>query len=186
MITLRYALTAADFSSFSTYVQLDAPGKKKVIYKRLLPIMIVFGIICGINIYTSVITGNFTITDLIPFVVFAALFLFPIVSARMRLQRQAESFAANPQNARMFSMVDHYFSEAGVIIKDDAIETKFQWSAFIRKDETRDHIFLFVYSSYALIIPKRVFRSEVEKEELSKLFSQYISFDAEMGHLVKS
>ncbi|MEI9957849.1 MAG: YcxB family protein [Ferruginibacter sp.] len=71
------------------------------------------------------------------------------------------------------------------MVKDDIKETKFQWNTFVKKQENAAYIFLYIYSTTALIIPKSVLRSEVEKEQLMKLLSQHISFDAEVGHLVK-
>lgn len=183
MIALRYALTPEDFSNFTIYVQLDAPGKKKRLYKSLRPLIIIFTILTIYNISTAITSQTVSIADFIgvPFILF--LLLFPTLSARPRLKRQSLQYATNPDNAAVFLMTDHIFSETGVLMKDDVKEIKFQWSAFIKKQETDSYIYLFIQSNGAIIIPKRVFRSEVEKEQLAKIFAQYLSFDAELGHL---
>ncbi|MGG9962718.1 YcxB family protein [Ferruginibacter sp. SUN106] len=186
MISLRYALTNEDFANFSVYVQIDAPGKKRLIYKSLRPLIIIFSIVCIYNISLAVQSGNISPVDFIGVPIILFLFFFPVLSARPRLRKQALKYAANSENAAVFNMTDYIFSETGVVVKDSVKETKFQWAAFIKKQETPEYIYLFLHSTSALIIPKKMIRSEVEKEQLSKLLSQYISFDAEVGHLVNT
>jgi hypothetical protein len=65
------------------------------------------------------------------------------------------------------------------------METRFQWKSFIKKQENREYYFLFTSSMQAVIVPKRVFKNTDEKIQFEKLLSQYLSFDAEIGHLVK-
>jgi len=186
MISLRYALTPEDFVNFTVYVQLEAPGKKKLIYKSLRPLIIIFAIVCIYNISTAVSSNSASPFDFIGIPIILFLLLFPMLSAKPRLKKQALQFAGNVENAGIFNISDHVFSETGVLVKDVVKETRFQWNAFIKKQETAAYIYLFIQSNSALIIPKKVIRSEVEREELAKLFAQYISFDAEVGHLVKN
>jgi len=185
MISLRYALTPEDFANFSIYVQVEAPGKKKLLFKSLRPLIIIISIIFIANIATSIGSGTLDFTSFIALPIIIFLFLYPTLSAKPRLKKQALQFAANPENAAVFTMTDHVFSETGVLIKDSSKEIKFQWSAFIKKQENNDYIFLFLQSNNALIIPKKVLRSQAEKEQLEKLLAQYISFDAELGYLVE-
>jgi hypothetical protein len=184
MITLRYALTPEDFANFSIYVQIDAPGKKKLIFKSLRPLIIIISIIFIANLAGTIASGTLDFSSFIGLPIILFLFLYPTLSAKPRLKKQALQFAANPENAAVFTMTDHIFSETGIIIKDATKEIKFQWTAFIKKQDNNDYIFLFLHSNNALIIPKRVLRSQVEKEQLEKLLAQYISFDAEVGYLV--
>src|SRR5882762_8674640 len=186
MITFRYSLTPQDFANFTVYVQLEAPGKKKMLTKRLLrPIFLVVILIGLINMTTSFIGDNFNIADIIPLFIFLALMLIPVFTLKARLKKAALKVAGNPENAAIFNMADYTFSETGIWYKDTSKEIKYQWNAFIKKQETAGYIYLFLHSTNALIIPKNIFRSQVEKEQLEKLLSQYISFDAEVGHLVK-
>jgi len=186
MVSLRYALTPEDFIHFTVYVQLEAPGKKKLIYKSLRPLIIIFSIVCIYNISISISSQSAKPLDFIGIPIILFLLLFPVLSAKPRLKKQALKFASNPENAAVFNISDHIFSETGVQVKDAVKETKFQWSAFIKKEETAGYIYLFIQSNSALIIPKKAIRSEVEKEQLENLLAQYISFDAELGHLVKN
>ena len=186
MITFRYALTPEDFANFTVYVQLEAPGKKKMLIKRFLrPIFLFVIFICVINISTSFIGDNFSVAEMIPIIFFLVIVLIPVLTLKARLKNAALKVARNPENAAIFNMADYTFSETGILYKDTSKEIKYQWNAFIKKQETAGYIYLFLHATNALIIPKNIFRSQVEKEQLEKLLSQYISFDAEVGHLVK-
>ena len=85
----------------------------------------------------------------------------------------------------MFSMTTYNFSETGVFIKDDVKESKLNWRAFIKKMENDKYYYLYLNANSAYIIPKKVLKSSVQKEELESLFAKYLSFNAEVGHLVK-
>jgi len=186
MINLRYALTPADFASFSAYVQIDAPGKKKVIFKKYLPLIVILLGVFGINIASGVMEGKFDTGILAGIAIFITFLSFSIFSVKPRLKKQALQFAANTENAALFNMADYVFAETGVQVKDAIKDVKYQWSAFVKKEESAEAIYLFLLSSSAIIIPKRVFRSVVEKEKFDQLLSTHLSFNAELGHLVKN
>jgi hypothetical protein len=185
MISFRFSLTPDDFSNYSIYVQLEAPGKKKLIFKRYWPVIIVMVLVFLINIINGFVTNKFDSTITIGIPVFAFIFLSSVFSLKPRIKKLALKFAASAENVSVFRMTDYIFSETGVIAKDEVKEVQFQWAAFIKKVETDNYFYLFLHSTNALIIPKRVFRSSVEKDTFTQLLSTHISFDAELGHLVK-
>lgn len=185
MISFRFALTPDDFANYSIYVQLEAPGKKKLIFKRYWPLMIVISLLFFIEILDGFLTDTFDNTFIIGICVFAFILLSSAFSLKPRIKKLAFKFAASAENASVFRMTDYTFSETGVIAKDDVKEVQFQWAAFIKKVETDHYFYLFLHSTNALIIPKRIFRSQLEKDRFTLLLSTHISFDAELGHLVK-
>ena len=158
MISLRYALTPEDFANFTVYVQLEAPGQKKAIYKSLRPLIIIMAIIVIANVATTIASGHPDSGNFIGVGIVLALLILPTLSLKPRLKKKALAFAANPENAAVFSMTDHIFSETGVLLKNDSSESKFQLKAFIKKQETAEYIYLFIQSNNALIIPKKVIR----------------------------
>jgi hypothetical protein len=186
MLTLRFAITPDDFANFSAYVHLEAPGKKKQLFKKYLPLIIILSIFLFINITSGIFSDSIDLTVYIGFAVFISFMLINFFSIRPRLKKQAQKFAADSENAAVFNMIDYTFSETGLLTKDNFKETKFQWPAFIKKGETADYFFLFIYSASAIIIPKRIFKSTVEKEKLEALLATHLSFDAEVGHLIKT
>ena len=93
------------------------------------------------------------------------------------------SNAANNQSIFLDTQID--ISETGISMKDELSETKLQWKAFVKKQENADYYFLFTNSIQALIFPKRIFKTAEDKARFQQLLSQHLSFDAEVGHLIK-
>lgn len=184
MISFRFSLTPDDFANYSVYVQLEAPGKKKLIFKKYWPLIIVMSLVFLINIINGFFTDQFDSTITIGIPVFAFIFFSSMFSLKPRIKKLALKFAASTDNSSVFRMTDYTFSETGVITKDEVKEVQLQWAAFIKKAETDQYFYLFLHSTNALIIPKRIFRSQVEKDKFTQLLSAHISFDAELGHLV--
>lgn len=185
MISFRFALSPDDFANYSIYVQLEAPGKKKLIFKKFWPLIIVMLLVFFIDIINGFLTDKFDNTLIIGISVFAFILLSSAFSLKPRIKKLAYKFAASAENASVFRMTDYTFSETGVTAKDEVKEIQFQWAAFIKKAETDNYFYLFLHSTNALIIPKRIFRSQVENDTFTQLLSTHISFDAELGHLVK-
>jgi ABC-type transport system involved in cytochrome bd biosynthesis fused ATPase/permease subunit len=169
MISLRYALTKEDFANFSVYVQIDAPGKKKMLFKTFWPVIIILVIIGTLNIVTAAFSQKLAFSDFIGIPVVLLLFLYPILSAKPRIKKQALKFAANSDNASIFNITDYIFSETGILVKDAYKETRFQWNAFIKKQENKDYILLFLHSTNALIIPQKIFQVGGGKRTIRKI-----------------
>ena len=185
MITLQYAITKEDYINYYTYVMWDAPEKrrKRINYYTRQVIPIILFIIAFY--YTGIFERNSKFILLILGFIFLTS-LLSLFNVRSNTVRQAEKVADDPDNSSIFLDILMIISETGISTKDALMETKFSWKSFIKKQESREYYFLFVSSMQALIIPKRIFNSTDEKKQFEKLLSQYLSFDAEIGHLVKS
>ena len=185
MVTLQYALTKEDYVNYYTYVMWDAPEnrRKRIIYyiKQIIPIILFIAAFY----YTGIFERNSKFILLILGFIFLTS-LLSLIGVRSNTSRQAEKVADDPNNSSIFLEVSMIVSETGIATKDALVETKFQWRSFIKKQESDAYYFLFTSSIQALIVPKRVFTNAADKLQFEKLLSQYLSFDAEIGHLVKS
>lgn len=114
------------------------------------------------------------------------LIIFSSFRIRHRYINAAKQFAVSPSNSSYFIQKEIIFSETGLALKDNLSDSTFRWKSFIKKYENEEYYFLFTSSIQALIIPKRITKTEAEKEVLHKLFLQHLSFDAEIGHLLKT
>ncbi len=185
MLSLQYALTREDYTNYYTYVMWDAPEnrKKRTTYylKQLIPIaffLLAFyytGLFDRNSLFILVIAGFLVLTSLLS-----------LFGVRSNIKRQAEKIAENPANSSIFLPLALSASEAGLSIKDELSEGRFQWKAIIRKQENHQYYFLFINGIQAIIIPKRAFHSSDEKQLFDKLLQQQLSFDAEIGHLLRS
>lgn len=185
MISLQYALTKEDFINYHSFVMWDAPEnkRKKLIYyvRQMIPIIL----FSAAFYYTGIFDRNSKFILLIAaFILLTS--LLSLFGIRSNTIKQAEKIANDPGNSSIFLETNLIVSESGISIKDILTETKFQWNAFIKKQESKKYFFLFTSSIQAIIIPKRVFKNEEEITQFNKMLSQHLSFEAEIGHLIKS
>lgn len=185
MITLQYSVTKEDYVNYYSYVMWDAPErrKKRINYyiRQAIPLLVF--------IVAFYYTGIFERSNTFILIFLGFIFLTSFLSlfnVRSNTVRQAEKVADNPDNSSIFLDTSVIISDTGIAVKTSFSETKFQWASFIKKQENRDYYFLFINAMQALIIPKRVFVHPEEKAQFEKMLSQHLSFDAELGHLVKS
>ncbi len=185
MISLQYAISKKDYINFFTYIMWDAPEnrKKKTIYytKQIVPLVIF--------ILAFYFTGIFDRDSKFILLILGFIFLTSLLSligVRTNTMRQAEKFTDNPVNSSIFLPFTMVISVTGISIKSALIESKYQWNSFIKKQESEEYYFLFTSSVQAIIIPKKVFEHTEQRLQFEKLLSQQLSFDAEIGHLIKS
>ena len=100
-------------------------------------------------------------------------------------RKQAKTFAENPLNATLFDDYEINISETGISTKGRSSESKFQWVCIVKKKEDNRFYYLFLDSQQAILLPKRSLKLKGDVEELEKLLSRYISFNADVGHIVK-
>ena len=184
MISLNYSISKEDYVNYYTFVLWDAPEnrKKRTLYyiKQAIPLLLfIFAFY-----YTGIFERNSTFILVILGFIFltSALSLFGV---RSNTVKQGEKVANDPNNSSIFLETALTISETGISTKDALTETRYQWNSFIKKQESAAYYFLFTSSIQGLIIPKRIFNTD-EKAQFEKLLSQHLSFDAEIGHLVKS
>jgi hypothetical protein len=185
MIQLNYALTKDDYANYYTYVKWDAPEnkKKRLTYyaRQLLPVVaftLAFyytGLFSRDTSFILLIGGFLLLTS-----------IMAIFGVKTNLRKQAEKLTDDPKNAILFSDTQMQVSETGIQCKSEWVSTQYQWKAFIKLQENEKYFFLFISSVEALIVPKRAFIHVQESQSFEKLLRQHLSFDAEIGHLVKS
>ena len=184
MISVKYALDKEDYINYYTYVMWDAPEKKKSKLKFYLRQAGINGLVIAVLFYTDIFKYN-RLYLYIYLGILTATTALQILSARSNVKKQAEKIATAENNYSIFLETHASISETGIALKDELSETKFQWKAFVKKQENADYYFLFTNSIQAIIFPKRIFKTAEEKSQFQKLLSQYLSFEAEVGYLIK-
>lgn len=185
MLTLSYTLEKEDYVNYYAFVMWDAPEnkKKRLLYyvKQVLPIFFF--------VWAFYYTGLFKRDSLFIFVIAGFLILTSLLSllgVRTNMLKQAEKIANNPDNQSIFLPTILSVSESGLVFKSDIQESKYQWKAFIKKQESTRYYFLFISAIQGVIIPKRAFSNAEEKARFEKLLQHNLSFEAELGHMLKS
>ncbi len=184
MVSLKYTLLKEDYVNYYAYILWDAPGnrKKRILHyaKQLVPI----GLFLFAFYYTGILdrSSRFVLLIMVAILITALLSLFGLRSIMLK---QGKKIADDPGNSSIFLETQLLANESGIILKDSLKELRYGWAAFIRKEENAACYMLFTSSLQGIIIPKRVFDAN-EKAQFDKLLAQYLSFDADLGHLVKS
>lgn len=184
MLSFEYALTKNDYNNYYFFVTWDAPEKNKKRYLYFLRQLISVLIFTGLFYYSGLFSRGILISVVATTLIFLTSIL-SITGIRSSINKQSELITNDPDNESLFTNTLLSVSDTGFFLKDEFKECKFLWKAFVKKQENIDYYFLFYNSLEAIIIPKRIFK--VSEEILfKKLLTQNLSFDAEIGHLIKS
>jgi len=185
MVSIKYAISKEDYINYYAYVVWDAPENraKRMWYyvKQIVPILLF--------LFAFYYTGIFERNSTFILIILAFIFLTSALSlfgVRSNTIKQGEKITDDPGNSSIFLERSLQVTDAGIVSKDALVEINYHWSAFIKKQESKDYYFLFTSSIQALIIPKRIFNNLLERSQFEKLLTQHLSFDAEIGHLIKS
>lgn len=184
MLSVKYALTEADYASYYTFVMWDAPERKKTKVKYYLRQLLVNALIIAAILYSNLFRFQLLyVYAYAGIVVLGA--AWQIFYSRTNIRQQGMKVAEDPENSALYLEVQLDINDSGINKKNSVLETKYSWQAFNKKEETPAHYFLFTSSVEALIIPKRIFKTAEEKQQFEKLMLQHLSLDAEVAHLMK-
>ncbi len=184
MISVKYSINKEDYINYYTYVTWDAPNRRRSRMKYYLRQLAINAAILAILIFTDIFRLN-----PVYFYIYAGILVvtaaLQILYARSTIKKQAEKIAASENNASVFLETQAEITDAGIALKDEISERKYVWKAFVRKQENDEYYFLFTNAIEAIIFPKRIFKMPDERKQFEKLLSQHLSFDAEVGYLIK-
>lgn len=178
MISVRYAITKADYVHFYTHVLWDAKDRKRKRIKAIIRQLIYTLIFAALLFYFG--TWRFDKFTILLLALIAGISFLPFLSAKTDMEQQAAAIAEDPDNANIFTEYILIGTDAGLQIKTEYQETKTFWKGIIKKSETETHIFLFESGLQAIIIPKSAFKDEEESEAFHKLLSRNLSLQAEL------
>jgi c-di-AMP phosphodiesterase-like protein len=184
MLSLHYSISKDDYINYYTYVMWDSPDKRKKHFfyygQQLLTNAIIVVILLCSGLFNYRSSFLYIYMSILLMIV-----LLQFFAGRSKVKKQGDKITDDPYNASIFLDTLLEISETGIFRKDDTKETRYNWNAFIKKLENDDYYFLFLTKIDALIIPKKVFRSTAEKDSFDHLLTAYLSFDAELAHLIK-
>ncbi|MES2849236.1 MAG: YcxB family protein [Bacteroidota bacterium] len=184
MVSVKFAITADDYMEYYMYMMWDAPDRKKARLKYYLRQVVINGGIIAILLYTQFFRSS-SLTLYIYIGILAVVTVLQLLNGRINAKKQAEKITEDDDNRSFFLETTYDITDAGITRKDENIETKYQWNAFVRKEENAAYYFLFTSGIQAIIFPKRIFKTVEDKKQFEKLLSQHLSFDAEVGHWMK-
>jgi hypothetical protein len=185
MVVLSLELTKEDFYQFSYYTSWKASwnSRKRVIYYCRNMLSAGVGSLLGIYL----IERKISLTAILVASVFVLLLGFIALPAWVRrfYRKYVEKFSANPTNSNFFSKTELIIDEKGIQARDDVSTTMHLWRAFSKKVEMEDYFYLYLNSQSGLVIPKRIFQTQTEKENFNKILLAHFPLEAELNDLEK-
>jgi hypothetical protein len=184
MITLHYTLTKEDYVNFYLQVMWRSPEKRKRLIKNyIVKALLYTGLLVFIKLsYNEDLLDTYFVFSV---AIILLLFIMPIFRMAELYKKQVERTLKNPLNANFFRATQVIFSDTGIFTKNEFTETTYQWKGIVKKEENKEYYFLYINSEHAILIPKRALTIASDKPALEKLFAEHISFNAEVGHLLK-
>jgi hypothetical protein len=182
MIVLKYSLTPEDHYRFNYYRIWQSPSQKRVrlgIYLRLIFYMFLVIVVIHLLSNRPVTLQDVVIATLL---ILVGCLLLPEAN-RLSIKRRIDKLLSDEKNASYLALTEHVISDEGIYTKDDYSETKYNWSSFVSREETKDYYYLFIDSLKAIAVPKRIFISKEEESKFQYYLSTYLSVKAEFETL---
>lgn len=178
MLTLRYHLTEEEYFDYNYYTAWAAPDKKGYRLRYYLRVFLMYAAVAALYIFTNH-SRQLTI-DLVIFVVIAvAYFLMVPWLIKRSIRKRVHNILLEPENHHILEAAEVILSDTGIIDKDPASESKYDWEAIVKKAETTGSYYLYTSSHHAIVIPKRTISTAPDKRELERLFNTYLPLGSE-------
>jgi hypothetical protein len=180
MLILKYALRPGDHYTFNYYRLWSDPALKRQRYAYYL--RVIFYSAIGFALLHAATDRPVNVSTIIVYVVFVSIAILLVPSlVKMNIRKQVNRLLKSPANRNLLGPSEVMISDAGIVLKDDTSENRYEWKAIIRKQETGDCYYLHINAMLVITIPKRVFSSETEKKEFDLYLSRNISLEAEFN-----
>jgi hypothetical protein len=178
MLILKYHLTEEENFDYNYYTSWAAPDKKGYRTRYYLRVLILYAAVAGLYIFSRRSEQIFIDFIIFGFIATIYFLLVPYLIKRS-IHRRVKSILTQSENQHILEEAEVVLMDTGIVDKDDASESKYAWEAIVKKAETATSYYLYTNSYHAIVIPKRVIVSTQEKQELERLFNQYLPLSSE-------
>jgi hypothetical protein len=178
MLILKFHLTKEEYFDYHYYTAWAAPEKKWYRMRYFLQVFLLYGAVAALYIFTS--HRHQVFIDLIIFGSIALIYFLCVPWViRRSIHRRVRDMLTQPENQHILDEAEVTLMDTGILDKDKASESKYAWEAIVRKAETPLSYYLYTNSWHAIVIPKRVLSNPQDRQELQRLFSQYLPLSSE-------
>jgi hypothetical protein len=181
MITLNYTIYEQEYKDFYYFLGWAAPHKKNDRIKYQFT---------SISTYLVLFVGVYYFTRPFPlgipaFIVMAICGVGLYYYNNFRLKRHFYNQGTKVYNDSDRDYGEVIIGESGIHGKSKDSEVHYKWSAFTKKYETASAYYLLMTAGMGVILPKRVFKSDSEKEAFEKILAQYLPLQADLPSIAK-
>lgn len=178
MLHLKYHLTEEEYFDYNYYTAWSAPEKKNYRIRYYARVFLLYAAVAGLYIFSR--RNDQIFIDFIIFSVIATVYFVMVPWLIKRsIQRKVQNILSQPENHHVLEEAEVVLTDTGIVDKDNASESKYTWEAIVKKAETDSSYYLYTNSYHAIVIPKRVIAKGPEKQELERLFNQFLPLSSE-------
>jgi hypothetical protein len=172
MLSLKFRLTEDEYLQYNYYTAWAAPGRKKYRIFYFLRVILLYGAVAMLYIIAT--RQNYIWIDISVFVITGLIYLIMIPSfVKTSVRRKVNHILSKKENQHVLDESEIVLTETGIVDRDTHTESKYNWDAIVRVDETGDSFYLYTNSYHAIVIPKRVLEPN-DEHELRKLLNDYL------------
>jgi len=178
MLSLKFTLTKSEYFDYNYHTAWAASDRKKYRWRYYLRVMALYAVIASLYIQSNPhhnLVFDFSVFAVIAIVYFAFIPYF----IRFSIRRRVNEMLSEPQNKHILEPAEVIILKTGIIDKDELSESKYEWEAIVKKDETNTSYYLYTNSYHAIVIPKRTLKDPAEKRQLEQLFDSHLPLSSE-------
>jgi hypothetical protein len=177
-LKIAFQINEEEYFEYSYYTAWKAPWNKKKRFKYYFRSTIVGCAFIALLIFLNKSeTPGIQLVSVLFFLVIIVPLL--IIMSKERFRKAARKNYNDPGNKNLFAGLELSFDESGIISKDEFSESQSKWSAFVKRHTTQNLYILYQSDLAGLVIPKRAFKNETERQEFEKMLAQFIPLQAE-------
>ncbi len=181
-MVFSYQFTEDDYLEFWYHSSWQGSWNKKKRKKYYFRVIFFTALAIGFFLYS--LRNSFRSDIPLTFFILGALYVcFLFLMVKNNFRDAVKKIYAHPDNANFFCRTELSFDETGITAKNEFAETRYTWPAIVRKSSTSGHYFLYLSQMSALIIPKRIFKSEADKEAFEKMLSQHLPLQTNLASI---
>lgn len=184
-ISLQYTITKEDYAFYYDYAMWSSGKRKKQRLQSILKQIGFVAVFLGVYFFAGGFTYLSKYSILIILLMFGTSFL-SLLGSKNAIDKQLAEFTENEDNANIFVETFLTATETDIRIKSNFQESTLKWKAIINKAEINTHYFLFTNAVQALIIPKRAFINNDQKNAFDKILSRTLMLDAQIKQDLKN
>ena len=178
MLSFKFNLTEEEYFEYNFYTAWAVPHKRAYRIRYYARVFALYSVIAALYIFTSR-THRIEI-DLVIFGVIGIIyFLLVPMLIKTSIRRRTKQIIAEPENQHVLDESEIILTETGILDQDKVSQSRYDWDAIVKKSETTSSYYLYTNSYHAIVIPKRVIRTQHERDELQSLFNRFLPLSSE-------
>ena len=175
----KYSLTEDEFADFSAYTNWLSPQMKKhrIVYilKSVSYFYISFIAFIAIEFYFNPLQKhNYTIFKSVGVIGGLLFVLYLVFQTPFSIKAKAKKMLLKEENKHFLFEADLFLNDNGIASSDILSTNNYKWSSIVKFCITQRCFYLYTNSIQALIIPKRLFKSQIDIDQFEKFLSEKV------------